>query len=442
VLGWALVALGKKEQGLAQTHAGLAALRATGAGIWQSQFLALLASAYEETGQIQEGLRAIAEALAAAERNGERFYEAELHRMRGELTLAGTRDWGLGTSSSPQAPSLKPQVPKETAQEAERCFHKAIEIAREQQAKSWELRAAMSLARLWQSQDKRSEARALLEDIYSWFTEGFDTKDLREAEALLIALGGKVERTEGGRREAEEVRRKAGDGKGEAENVRLKASGPPLFSPSSLQPEAYNLSSPPTSSTQHFAVFRCEGEYWTVGFQGTVARIKDTRGMQYLARLLQYPHQEFSALALAADNPVPDSKDLDVTAVHGLGFTDAGEVVDPQAKHAYQQRLKELQAELDEARTFHDMGRVEKLQAEIEFLTQELIESVGLSGRTRKAASSTERARVNVTRAIRTAIARIVEMHPALGQYMTRTIKTGTFCMYAPEQPIALSWQF
>jgi hypothetical protein len=87
VLGWALIALGKKEQGLVQTHAGLAALRATSTGIWQSQFLALLASAYEETGQIQEGLRTVAEALASIERSGERFYEAELHRMKGTLTL-------------------------------------------------------------------------------------------------------------------------------------------------------------------------------------------------------------------------------------------------------------------------------------------------------------------------------------------------------------------
>ena len=115
---------------------------------------------------------------------------AELYRIKGELTLQqGTRDWKLGTaSSSSQAPSLKPQISSEVLREAEECFLKAIAIAQKQQAKSLELRAVMSLARLWQTQGKHAEARQMLAEIYGWFMEGFDTKDLQEAKGLLEEL--------------------------------------------------------------------------------------------------------------------------------------------------------------------------------------------------------------------------------------------------------------
>ncbi len=122
--------------------------------------------------QVEEGLTAPAEALAAVDRTGEHMYEAELYRLKGELTLA---------QSSVQ--SLESRV-----EEAEACFHKAIAIARQQQAKSWELRATMNLARLWQQQGKKDEAWQMLAEIYGWFTEGFDTKDLQEAKALLEEL--------------------------------------------------------------------------------------------------------------------------------------------------------------------------------------------------------------------------------------------------------------
>ena len=116
----------------------------------------------------------LAEALAVVDKTGERFYEAELYRLKGELTLA---------QSSVQ--SLESQQSKK---EAEACFLKAIEIARKQQAKSLELRAVMSLSRLWQQQGKQKEAHEMLAEIYGWFTEGFDTKDLQEAKALLEEL--------------------------------------------------------------------------------------------------------------------------------------------------------------------------------------------------------------------------------------------------------------
>jgi adenylate cyclase len=126
-------------------------------------------------GQPEGGLAALEEALTLMEKTGERYYEAELHRQRGELLLLRE------AKSHPDQGDLEQH-------EAEVCFQHALDVARGQQAKSLELRAAMSLARLWQRQGKHVEARMLLEEIYSWFTEGFDTADLPEAKALLDAL--------------------------------------------------------------------------------------------------------------------------------------------------------------------------------------------------------------------------------------------------------------
>ena len=118
-------------------------------------------------GQASEGLGLLAEALMAVSHCGERFWEAELYRLKGELLLQQTTESG---------------------EEAETCFRQALDIALHQQAKALELRAAMSLSRLWQRQGKRTEARALLAPVYGWFTEGFDTADLQETKALLEAL--------------------------------------------------------------------------------------------------------------------------------------------------------------------------------------------------------------------------------------------------------------
>jgi predicted ATPase len=139
-------------------------------------YLALLAEAYGQGGQAEAGLAVLAEALAAVEKTGERWCEAELYRLKGELLLQSGGQVRESGVSNPQSET------------AEICFHQALELARRQQAKSWELRAAVSLSRLWQRQGKRAEAHALLAPIYGWFTEGFDTADLQEAKALLEAL--------------------------------------------------------------------------------------------------------------------------------------------------------------------------------------------------------------------------------------------------------------
>jgi predicted ATPase len=165
--GWALAQQGQAKEGSEQIIQGLTAWRATGAEIARPYYLALLAEAHGTLGEPEAGLMALAEALTLADTTGERWYEAELYRLKGVLLLQ--------QSSSNQT-------------EAESCFHQAIAIAQSQQAKSLELRTATSLVRLWQQQGKRQEAYDLLAPVYHWFTEGFDTADLQEAKALLEEL--------------------------------------------------------------------------------------------------------------------------------------------------------------------------------------------------------------------------------------------------------------
>jgi predicted ATPase len=166
--GWGLAQqAGQTKERIEQLTQGLRAFRATGAVINQSYFLALLAEAHGTMGQPETGLTMLTEALALVDKTGERWYAPELHRLKGELLLQ--------QSSDNQA-------------EAETCFHHALDIARSQQAKSLELRAATSLARLWHQQGKRQEAHDLLAPVYGWFTEGFDTPDLQEAKELLEVL--------------------------------------------------------------------------------------------------------------------------------------------------------------------------------------------------------------------------------------------------------------
>ena len=165
--GWALAEQGRGEEGVSQIRRGMASFQATGAKVSGPYFLGLLAEACEKTDQVEEGLRAVGDALTIVDKHEERHYEAELYRLKGELLLK-------------QSPTHSP--------EAETSFHKALDVSRGQQARSLELRAAMSLARLWQQQGKTTEAQNLLAPVYHWFTEGFDTPDLKDAKALLDAL--------------------------------------------------------------------------------------------------------------------------------------------------------------------------------------------------------------------------------------------------------------
>ncbi len=165
--GWALAEQGRRGEGIAQMRQGMAAWQATGAEVDLPYFLALQAEANAKGGQVEDGLALLAEALVIAHRYNDVYWEPEVYRLKGEFLLqqAAGRD-----------------------EEAETCFRQALELARRQQAKLLELRAAMSLGRLWQGQGKRGEAHQLLAEIYGWFTEGFDTADLKEAKALIEEL--------------------------------------------------------------------------------------------------------------------------------------------------------------------------------------------------------------------------------------------------------------
>jgi predicted ATPase len=167
--GWAMAEQGRNQEAIAQIQEGLAALRAAGAEVERPENLSLLAEACTKTGRLDDGLSAVTEALAAADKHENRYYEAETHRLKGELLLR--------------------QVHAD-ASEAQNCFHQAIDIARKQSAKSWELRATTSLARLLAKHGRRDEARTMLAEIYGWFTEGFDTADLKDAKGLLDELSG------------------------------------------------------------------------------------------------------------------------------------------------------------------------------------------------------------------------------------------------------------
>jgi tetratricopeptide (TPR) repeat protein len=167
--GWLLTERGELQEGIDTIGNGIAGLLATGCKYHDSFHRALLALAYLRANRVDDAFASLDDALRFVEQSGERYYEAELHRLRGELLLVCGRD--------------------SDEEEIQGCFRKAIEVARKQDAKSWELRATMSLARLLAKQGRRDEARAMLAEIYGWFTEGFDTADLKEAKALLDELG-------------------------------------------------------------------------------------------------------------------------------------------------------------------------------------------------------------------------------------------------------------
>lgn len=167
LLGWTLAAQGKEDEGMAHVRQGMSAYLSAGEIQYKPFYLGLFAEVYGRTGKTDEGLTSLAEALAVVEKTERRWWEAEIHRLKGEFLL-----------------KLSPQ----NIGDAETCYNRALDVARRQEAKSLELRAAMSLSRLWKQQGKRVEASKLLAEIYGWFTEGFGTADLQEAKILLEEL--------------------------------------------------------------------------------------------------------------------------------------------------------------------------------------------------------------------------------------------------------------
>jgi predicted ATPase len=199
--GWLMVEYGQGEAGLAEIRQGIADWRATGSGIWLPYYRSLLVEACGKVGRLAEGLQVVEEALAESRVNGEVWYEAELYRLKGTLTLRSQASFkqasGKSRTSRRQVENKSEitgprSLTPDPAAKAEACFLKALDSARQQQAKSLELRATTSLARLWQRQGKQHEAHNALSEIYNWFTEGFDTADLKDAKALLEELASNV----------------------------------------------------------------------------------------------------------------------------------------------------------------------------------------------------------------------------------------------------------
>lgn len=185
-----------------------------------------------------------------------------------------------------------------------------------------------------------------------------------------------------------------------------------------------------TGRPQPAATFRPEGEFWSVGLGDTTVLLKESKGLGYISRLLAAPQQEVHCLDLASP-----------AARTAISSSDMGSVLDPQAKREYRKRLDDLEEEIDEATTFNDDGRLRKAEEEKEFLLQELAAATGLGGRDRVSGAASERARVAVTRAIRSALRRIAAAHPGLGDHLDRSIHTGTFLAYKPDPMATPIWQ-
>jgi tetratricopeptide (TPR) repeat protein len=204
-------------------------------------------------------------------------------------------------------------------------------------------------------------------------------------------------------------------------------------------------------------MFRKEGEYWTIGYGSEAFRLKDTKGLGYLAHLLRHPTAEFHVLDLvggiasgraedesgsSGDGLPRRDEDFEKAGIHITRLGDAGEMLDDQAKASYRRRVSELGEELEEAKELGDVERAERAEEEIDALTKELSRAVGLGGRSRRAASASERARQSITKTIKAVVERIAQSDVALGDMFARSIKTGTFCSYQPDPDFPITWEF
>jgi hypothetical protein len=201
------------------------------------------------------------------------------------------------------------------------------------------------------------------------------------------------------------------------------------------------VDSPPVSSGA--VRFMREGEYWTIGSGAGAFRLRDTKGLAYLATLLRHPGREFHVLDLAGGGTGGAGVGVGLAEAAGANLMpsdggDAGELLDPQARTAYRRRLEDLRGELEEAESFNDRHRATTLRAELDMLAAELARGVGLGGRHRKAASHAERARLNVSRAIAAVIKKIAAQDGSLGRHLEASVRTGAFCSYTPYD--SLTW--
>jgi energy-coupling factor transporter ATP-binding protein EcfA2 len=192
-------------------------------------------------------------------------------------------------------------------------------------------------------------------------------------------------------------------------------------------------------------VFAREGDYWTISYSGSETRLKDIKGLRYIAQLLKVPGREVHVLDLATSVegalPQPRGRGVEHDELSSDGLGDAGVILDATAKAAYKQRLVDLREDLEEAEGFNDPERAARAREEMDALVSQLAGGVGLGGRDRKAASQAEKARVNITKSVKDALKRIEEHHGHLGDHLRATIRTGTYCAYVPDPRMPISWR-
>jgi hypothetical protein len=194
----------------------------------------------------------------------------------------------------------------------------------------------------------------------------------------------------------------------------------PVEDPVVAWPSIDDAAPPETNS------FRPDGDYWTVGYKGHVVRMRESKGLSYLARLMAAPGREIHVADLVG-----------LAAPEAAGLRSSGApVIDEEARRAYQERLVDLEAERDEARDWGDLERAARATEEIAFLAQELSAAYGLGGRARRADDPAERVRKAVTNRIRQTMSKIESVHPDLGRHLANSVRTGSFCVYAPESPV------
>jgi hypothetical protein len=209
---------------------------------------------------------------------------------------------------------------------------------------------------------------------------------------------------------------------------------------------AISLSHRPALSTPEGSLFIRQGDYWTIGYQKHVAFLKATRGLHYLALLLRHPGREFHVCELVGQvigRPLLFGKGDHATgAWQGRFPSDAGPILDPQAKAEYKRRLDDLRRELEKAERFNDPTHAERARDEIDALAQQLASAVGLGGRNRRSGSEAERARCAVTKRMKSSVKRIREAIPSLGGHLATRVKTGYFCSYNPHPERPVAWKF
>jgi hypothetical protein len=212
------------------------------------------------------------------------------------------------------------------------------------------------------------------------------------------------------------------------------------------EPAADRAPSPRFARRGRAAVLRREGDVWALGLEGTLFRLRDAKGLVHLAQLLSRPGEELHALDLVSHaeglgGPSPVASGVaGELGVRAGGQADVGPALDAEAKRSYRDRAAELRDELEEAESFNDPERAARAREELAWIADQLTGAVGLGGRDRRTGSDAERARVNVTRAIRAALKRVQERDAELGGHLQATVRTGTFCAYEPDPAQPVAW--